>query len=166
MNKTVLAHRVKNVGVNNFILRKGSPVPLWLVRQYTTKIIVAWGEAISGNKKIKDWLKENGYPELSCFVYALQLQDSARKWLMDNNCPELMALVMGSEGDKKALNWLRANSYSKLALIAEGADNDNTAIEELLKMDEKEWAMISLKIRAVKNSIQEDNEDWHKQSRW
>ena len=84
---------------------------------------------------------------------------------MDNNCPELMALVMGSEGDKKALNWLRANSYSKLALIAEGADNDNTAIEELLKMDEKEWAMISLKIRAVKNSIQEDNDDWHKQSR-
>lgn len=84
---------------------------------------------------------------------------------MKNNHPELMALIMGSEGDEKALNWMRRHSYSKLALIAEGADNDQGAVVELLKAGHKEWAVISMKIRAVKNDIQSSQDDWHSMSR-
>ena len=69
------------------------------MKQYPTKIIVAWAEAISGNKTIRDWLTSNGYEELAAFTYALNLQDDARKWLMDNGHPELMALINGAEGD-------------------------------------------------------------------
>ena len=83
---------------------------------------------------------------------------------MKEGHPELMALVMGAEGDEKACVWLRKNGYSKLALIAEGADNNNEAIESLLKQGHKEWVMISMKIRGVKNSIQRDHDDWHKYS--
>lgn len=135
------------------------------MKSYEPKIIVAWGEAISGNVKIRKWLMGNGFPELATFCYALELHDEARDWLMKNNHPELMALVMGAEGDEKALNWLRRHSYSKLALIAEGADNDQSAVEELLIAGHKEWAIISMKIRAVKNDIQSSQDDWHSMSR-
>ena len=146
----------------------GANVLLYLyaiVKQYPLKIIVAWGEAISGNTKIRDWLKNNNYAELAAFVSAIHLQDDARVWLMKHGFAELMALVMGSEGDAKAIKWLNENNYSNLALIAKGADNDDEAVKKLLLNGEKEWGMISLKIRAVKNQIQEENDDWHKQSR-
>lgn len=141
-------------------VRKGTY--LNVVKQYSPKIIVAWGEAISGNTKLRNWLSANGFAELSTFTYALNLNDDARTWLMTEGHPELMALIRGTEGDKKACQWLRQNNFSKLALIAEGADNDNEAINKLLKDGHKEWVMISLKIRAVKNEIQTDNDDWHR----
>ena len=39
------------------------------MKKYPEKIVVAWGEAISGNIEIRDWLMKNNYPELGlCFV--------------------------------------------------------------------------------------------------
>ena len=143
-------------------VRKGTY--LNVMKQYSPKIIVAWGEAISGNKKVRDWLATNGFAELSAFTYALNLKDDARSWLITEGHPELMALIRGAEGEDKACQWLRHNNYSKLALIAEGADNDNEAINKLLKDGHKEWVIISLKIRAVKNEIQADHDDWHRYS--
>ena len=49
---------------------------------YPKKILVAWGEAISGNSEIRDWLMKNGYPELGVFVFALHLKPDARQWLI------------------------------------------------------------------------------------
>jgi hypothetical protein len=134
------------------------------VKEYSPKIIIAWAEAISGNKKLGDWLKSNGYAELSAFVAAINLEDSARDWLLKEGFPELMALVRGAEGDEKACKWLRDNDFCKLALIAEGADNEDEAIKQLLLDGHREWAMISLKIRAVKNDIQAEHDDWHSYS--
>ncbi len=141
-------------------VRKGTY--LTAVKQYSPKIIVAWAEAISGNKKLRDWLASNGYVELSAFTYALNLDESARSWLMTEGHPELMALIRGAEGEEKACKWLRKNNFSKLALIAEGADNDDEAVRQLLLDGNREWAMISLKIRSVKNNIQSDHDDVHK----
>ena len=132
-----------------------------LVKQYPSKIIVACGEAISGNEKIRDWLMHHGYTELAAFSSALNLNDDARVWLMKNGYPELLALVMGAEGDEKACGWLRSNGYSKLSLMAEGADNNDEAIETLLKQGLKESVMLSMKMRSVKNTIQRDQDDWH-----
>ena len=141
-------------------VRKGTY--LTVVKQYSPKIFVAWAEAISGNKKLRDWLGSNGYVELSAFTYALNLDDNARSWLMTEGHPELMALIRGAEGEEKACTWLRKNNFSKLALIAEGADNDDEAVRQLLLDGNREWAMISLKIRSVKNNIQSDHDDVHK----
>ena len=38
-----------------------------MARQYPVKVLVAWGEAISGNAEFRDWLLGNGYPELGLF---------------------------------------------------------------------------------------------------
>jgi hypothetical protein len=131
-------------------------------KEYPIKRIVAWGEAISGNEEIRDWLTANNYPELAAFTYAINLRDDAREWLMTEGHPELMALVIGSEGGASACKWLRAHGYSKLALVAEGADNEDEAINTLLKEGHREWAMISLKIQYVKNNIQSDHDDVHR----
>ena len=133
--------------------------------QYPAKVLLAWGEAISGNLEIREWLMTNGYPELGLTCHALQLVDSARSWLMANGHPHLMALVSGCEGDKQALQWLEKFGYTYLKDVALGADNDDEAVKRLLKANQREWAGIALKIRAVKNQIESDNNDMHKISR-
>jgi len=72
-----------------------------------------------------------------------------------------MALISGAEGDEKACIWLVKNHYEKLSLMAKGADNDDEAITQLLVNGHREWAMIALKMRAVKNDIQDDFDNWH-----
>ena len=64
-------------------------------------------------------------------------------------------------GDEKACVWLIKNHYKKLALIAKGADNDDDSIRQLLLDGHREWAMIALKMRSVKNDIQDDLDNWH-----
>ena len=133
--------------------------------KYPIKIIIAWGEAISGNNGIRDWLIENGYPELGLFSFALRNQDSAREWLMSNKFPQFLALINAAEGNVEAQKWLRTHKYDLLLLIALAADNDDKALESLQRMDEKEWAIIAHKIRVVKNKIERDNNDIHKISK-
>mgnify|MGYP007032648919 FL=1 len=133
--------------------------------QYPAKVLLAWGEAISGNREIRDWLMQNGYPELALVCHALQLDDSARSWLMANQHPHLMALVSGSEGDAQAIQWMEKFGFNYLKDVALGADNDDEAVTRLIKAGQREWAGIALKIRSVKNQIESDNNDMHKISR-
>ena len=133
--------------------------------QYPAKVLLAWGEAISGNREIRDWLMQNGYAELALTCHALHLDDSARSWLMANQHPHLMALVSGSEGDAQAIQWMEEFGFNYLKDVALGADNDDEAVKRLIKAGQREWAGIALKIRSVKNQIESDNNDMHKISR-
>ena len=91
--------------------------------EYPLKIIVAWGEAISGNREIRDWLIKNGYRELGLFTYALRNKDDARDWLMKNGYPHLMALINGIEGNQGALKWLEKNNFNILRHMALAGDS-------------------------------------------
>lgn len=132
---------------------------------YPTKIIIAWGEAISGNAEIRDWLIKSGFPELGLFSFALRNDDDAREWLIANKFPHLMAMINACEGNLEAQKWLRQHQYDLLLLIALAADNVEAALAKLQQMPEKEWAVIALKIRVVKNTIEMDNNDIHKISK-
>ena len=129
--------------------------------QYPAKVLLAWGEAISGNRQLLDWLMKNGYPELGMTCHALRLVDTARSWLMSNGHPHLMALVNGAEGNKNAIVWLHQYGYTYLADMALGADNDDDAIQRLMAAEQREWAGVALKIRSVKNQIEERHNDVH-----
>jgi len=129
---------------------------------YPAKVLLAWGEAISGNVQLREWLMTNQYSELGIFVFALHNKDSARKWLLDNGFPHLMAMINGAEGVESALEWLDKNGYKIMEKIARGADNDNEAIEWLIKNNHRELSLISLKMRTVKNQIERENNDIHK----
>ena len=150
--------------------REGTPslrVPFLclMAKRYPTKVLLAWGEAISGNDHLRDWLLGHGYPELGLFVHALHNQPSARDWLHNEGHPELMALCRGSEGDGRAVQWLRSHGHEVLANMALAADNDDDAMKTLLHEDERLWATLALKIRSVKNGIEERHNDWHTFSR-
>lgn len=129
--------------------------------EYPAKVLVAWGEAVSGNAAIRDWLVRNGFPELGIFVFALHLKADARKWLMENGHPHLMAVIRGIEGDGKALEWLDAHSMAALRKMAE-CGGDDAAFQWLLRNGYRELAMLGLKMWAVKMRIEEDHQDPHK----
>jgi len=165
MNNTVPVQSNQNVGVNSreFKNVKVACVAylLGVVRKYPIKVLIAWGEAISGNSELRDWLLANGFPELGLFVHAMYNQDSAREWLLHEGYPELMALCGGAEGDARAVQWLRNHNHPVLANVALAADNDDDAMRELLEQNNRIWAAIALKIRSVKNGIEERHNDWH-----
>jgi hypothetical protein len=131
---------------------------------YPTKILVAWGEAISGNGEIRDWLMQNGYPELGLFTFALNNDEKALEWLIKNNFPHLAALINGMEGNKQALQWLSLNNFEMLKSMALAGDNDKKSTEFLMQKD-KLLAMLAIKMGAVKNEIESDNNDAHKISK-
>ena len=60
-----------------------------------------------------------------------------------------------------AVEWLRNHGHDILADMALGADNDDEAMHRLISADERIWATIALKIRSVKNDIEERHNDWH-----
>ena len=129
---------------------------------YPAKILLAWGEAISGNGKIREWLMVNGYPELGIFVFALRNKDDAKKWLFDNNFRHLAATISGAEGNKDAIEWLTKSNFDILARVAAIGDGNEASFKWLLDHGQKEMAMIGKKIEAVKNEIEQDNNDVHK----
>jgi len=130
--------------------------------EYPSKIILAWSEAVKGNKKIRDWLMKNGYPELGIFTFALHNQDESVKWLFDNDHPHLAALAIGASGKVDALTWLRKYNLDILEKVALVADNDEFALHWLVKQGYKEFATLGLQMRLVKNQIDMDNNDPHR----
>lgn len=128
---------------------------------YPSKIIIAWGEAISGNIAIREWLMANGYPELGVFVHALNNQNEARTWLMENNFPHLMALINGAEGNPNALLWLKKNKFDILEKMARVADNHEDSLMWLLEKGSRDMAAIAQRMCLVKNEIERRNNDIH-----
>lgn len=133
---------------------------IFSMRKYSDKILVAWGEAISGNVEIRDWLMKNNYPELGLFCFALYFDKSASEWLM-KNAPHLLATIKAVEGKKQAIKWLEVNSYKLLLRIAKAADNDKDEMNWLMKNDPI-FAIIAQRIKTVKDDIDETNNDVHR----
>lgn len=130
--------------------------------EYPAKIILAWAEAIKGNRDIRDWLMTNGYPELGLFVFALHNKEEARQWLIENGHPHLMALINGAEGNKNAILWLRKFNLDVLEKMALVGDNDENALLWLLENNWPDFAKVAINIRAVKNEIDQNNNDIHR----
>ena len=84
----------------------------------------------------------------------------ARQWLINEGFPELMALC-GGRGRPRAVQWLRNHNHPVLALMALAADNDDEAMHDLIQGHDRVWANLALKIRSIKNGIEERHNDWH-----
>jgi hypothetical protein len=80
---------------------------------------------------------------------------------MENGHPELMALINGAEGMPNARLWLRKNGYDVLEKMALSADNDEDAFNWLMANGFQDMAMVSYRIRSVKNEIERRNNDIH-----
>jgi len=131
------------------------------LEKYNAKILVAWGEAITGNKEIREWLTKNGYVELGVFCFALTNDAKSRKWLMDNDFPHLMAMINGIERNKKALDWLGINKFHVLRNMALAADGFESSTK-WLKDKHPSLLMLASKMRFIKIQIDERNYDPHR----
>ena len=124
-----------------------------------------FGTLADARHTLEEWQEDYNWrrphSELGMTCHALRLVDTARSWLMSNGHPHLMALVNGAEGNKNAIVWLHQYGYTYLADIALGADNDDDAIQRLIAAEQREWAGVALKIRSVKNQIEERHNDVH-----
>lgn len=130
--------------------------------EYPAKVLLAWGEAISGHAGLRDWLMRNGYPELGIFTFALRNQPQARKWLLDNGHPHLMAVIAGIEGDQGALDWLAKNQLTVLRHVALTGDGERDSFQWLIDHGHRELAMIGTKMHRVKSDLDEEYGDIHK----
>lgn len=130
--------------------------------EYPAKVILAWAEAIRGNRDIRDWLITNGYPELGLFVFALHNKNEARQWLMDNGHEALMALINGAEGNKNAILWLRKYNLDVMEKMALAGDNREEALIWLVENGYPDLARVASVIRNVKNEIDTNNNDMHR----
>ena len=130
---------------------------------YPPKILLAWAEAIKGNKEIRDWLTKNGYPELGMFTFALRNKREARDWLVENKYLHLMALINGAEGDEDAVKWLAKHGFVMLAKVAMAGDRESEAFIELRQKDTL-FAKIAREIMLVKTEIEDNNWDYHRMS--
>ena len=131
---------------------------------YDIKILLAWGECISGNEKITQWLMKNGFPELALFKYALRNEERSRDWLFNNGFKHLLALINGIEGKEDALDWLARHEFDTLREMALVGDGDQEAFDRLIASDQKIFAMLAKKMEFVKDSIEEAKTDFHKYS--
>ncbi|MBD3639142.1 MAG: hypothetical protein HUJ25_17435 [Crocinitomicaceae bacterium] len=131
--------------------------------KYPSKILVGWAEAIGGNKDLRDWFMESEeYKELGIAIYAILLKDDARDWLGENGYAHLLAMINGVEGNQEALHWLEKNNFHVLKHVALAGDGQEESLQWLLKNNHKEFAMISQKIKKVKDEIEDEHNDVHK----
>jgi len=129
---------------------------------YEPKILLAWGEAISGNVKMRNWLMKSGYAELGIFTHALRNQNDARIWLVKNGYAHLFAMINGGEGNVKAIQWLILAGFEILANMARYIDRDDGGIKWLKNNDYPIFVMLAMKMRVIKDTIDDNNHDPHK----
>ena len=115
---------------------------------YPTKVILVWGEAISGKQEYLDVLLKSEYKELGLFVYAMHNQDAARNWLMKNGFPHLLAMLNAIEQKKDAILWLKAHKFTTLYHMAMCADGDKDSFAWLISNGKKDMAMIAKKLNS------------------
>lgn len=135
--------------------------------KYPPKILVGWAEAISGNTKLRDWfMASEDFKELGVACHAIMNDQPSRDWLMENGYAHLMAMINGAEGSKDAIHWLDKSGFQVLKHVALSADGEDDAFLWLKNNGHEQFAMISMKIRTVKDEIEEDHNDVHKFGRY
>ena len=71
---------------------------------------------------------------------------------------------IGVERNKKALTWLKQNEFEVLYHMALAGDGEELSLKWLIDKH-RDFAHIAMKIKKVKDDIQDDNDDPHKISK-
>ncbi|MGY6562093.1 MAG: hypothetical protein ACXITV_08300 [Luteibaculaceae bacterium] len=131
-------------------------------KEYPAKILLAFEQAIRGKTQFTEWLLKNGYPELGMTVYGIYNKQKARDWLMENKFPHWMAVINGAEGNENAQKWLLNFGFDVLYHVSRVGDGWLDSRDWLLQKGQKEFFMIAMAIRDVKNYIDLKNSDPHR----
>ncbi len=126
---------------------------------YQPKIILAFGETISGNNEILNWLLKNGYGELAALSYSIRGSQEAFTWLMNNGYTHFAALDSAIDNDVKAYKWLKEHQYPFLIIFADACHGNKEAMDFMVRKNLTGMLRVTQKIREFR-----DNQiyDYHK----
>ncbi|HAL64064.1 MAG TPA: hypothetical protein DCX03_02630 [Bacteroidales bacterium] len=113
---------------------------------YDAKLILAFGETITGNKKILDWLLKNGYPDLAALSYSIRGSEEAFKFLL-KYYPRLAALDAAIDNNEKAYLWLKEHNYHFNIIFADACHGKPEALKWLMDHQLEGFISVAEKIR-------------------
>lgn len=132
-----------------------------MLEKYDSKIILAWGAALDGNKEIFNWLLHNGYPELAALSSAIHSSRDALNWLL-KHYPALGILSNAIDGEKHAISWLVKNEQTLLLMFADACNKDQKAKRWLAEHNLHALISIADKIQDILKQQKQDRVDYHK----
>jgi hypothetical protein len=126
--------------------------------KYEAKIVVAFGETITGNDEILLWLYRNGFPELSALSKSIRGSEEAFDFLFANY-PRLAALDAAIDNQAKAYLWLKKHNFEFNIIFADACRLKPQAVEWLKARQLEVYVRIAEKI----NHFRENQYfDYHK----
>ncbi len=137
-----------------------SKIPLKRI-DYDARIILAWAKAIEGNKKILQWLNDNGFEELVRATYAIYLKQEDRDWLQANGYAHLLAMINAAEGNESAQQWLKTHNFEILYHIALAVEEEQESFAWLGKHAPPDIFILTQSIKKVKDQIEFGNNDMY-----
>lgn len=124
------------------------PMKRGKIETYPIKILIAFGEAVSGNEKFIKWLMENKYPELGALAISIRGGEKSVQWLIKNGFPQFAAFDSAVHNDKKAILWLKMYKFTFLIRLADASRGTKIALDWFEKRNLLVFVMIAKKIKS------------------
>ena len=132
-----------------------------LMLNYPPKIILAFGETISGNTEILTWLLKNGYGELAALSFAIRGSEDAFHWLMNNGYTHLAALDSAIDNDPKAYLWLKEHDFPFFVIFADACNGKKEALDFMVQKNLVGMLRVTQKIRSFRDNQTYDYHKFH-----
>lgn len=132
------------------------------MKNYPSKVILAWSEAVNGNEPITKWLISNGYPELISCLDSFRGNENADKRLMKSGHPEFVAFVEFINGSKKAKEWLEQFGFDLFITIGDFVNEEDGSAKKLMATGAKEVIIFAQRLKKFVTEIDFDANDVHK----
>lgn len=112
------------------------------------------------DENARQWLRENGFPELTEFWDAVEGVEKSFRWLLENKQRPLAALVDAMNGDDKAKMFLITSGHRELAAFVDACDGKAGAVSWLVNTGQKGWLRLA-QVIAAKEKKKEKNFFWN-----
>lgn len=126
--------------------------------RYKVEVLIAFGEALKGNKEIYNWLLNNGYPELAALSNSIRGSNKAFDWLL-KNYPQLAALDHVIDGHPAPLPWLKKHGYDFYIIFAHACQKRPEALDYLKKRKLKVYLYLA---DIINQCLKDKEHDYHK----
>ncbi|MDR2868090.1 MAG: hypothetical protein LBV46_00920 [Bacteroidales bacterium] len=137
---------------------------LHCLTDYDVKILLAFHEALKGDKKFSGFLFTTGFPELTALAAAINSDTEALDWLLANY-PEFGVLSNAIDNEEHAIAWLEKYNCDFLSKFAAACRKEDEAIKWFADNNLKVFILI---IRTIHDTLlfqSWDSSDIHRRRR-
>jgi hypothetical protein len=130
--------------------------------KYPVEVLLAFGEALKGNKEIYNWLLNNGYKELAALSNSIRGSNTAFDWLM-KHYPQLAAFDQLLDKETAALPWLQKHGFRFYIIFAQACHMRPQALAYL----KREKLNVYIRLAGIISQCLKNKEhDIHKKRFW